>query len=365
MKLKNKSILLISTEPWGTNFVSKHHYAVTLANRRNNVFYLNPPSESESIYEESKDLFIVNYKPKYRGLAKMPAFLSAWLIKKEISRIEKLCKSQFDIIWNFDSTSFFNLGQVGSKIRISHIVDLSEDKNIKLLNTTYDFCISTSKFIYDRQKKYNPNSHNISHGYNPIVNDEKFELQSNTKAQLKVGYVGNLLIKYLDWELVYSIVSLHPDVDFYFVGPYERSNLSRASIQPEHLIKTKALPNSYFTGPVKHFQIASILSQLDLLLLAYKADSFREQLANPHKLLEYLASGKVVLASWTEEYRNKLHLIEMVESNNQFLKKFEEIKQNIEFYNSRDKQKARINYALSNTYSSKIDMLEKIISNQK
>ena len=38
------SILIISPEAWNGHFVSKHHYAVSLANRGYKVYFLNPPS---------------------------------------------------------------------------------------------------------------------------------------------------------------------------------------------------------------------------------------------------------------------------------------------------------------------------------
>ena len=39
MILKDKSILIVSPEPWAHLFVSKHHYAVHLAQRGNKVFF--------------------------------------------------------------------------------------------------------------------------------------------------------------------------------------------------------------------------------------------------------------------------------------------------------------------------------------
>ncbi len=46
MKIINKTILFISPGPWGINHVSKHHYAIELAKIGNDVYFLNPPSDT-------------------------------------------------------------------------------------------------------------------------------------------------------------------------------------------------------------------------------------------------------------------------------------------------------------------------------
>src|SRR5450755_3125876 len=43
MPLKNKTILIISPQAWGQMYISKHHYAITLAKLGNTVYFLNPP----------------------------------------------------------------------------------------------------------------------------------------------------------------------------------------------------------------------------------------------------------------------------------------------------------------------------------
>ena len=92
--LTKKNILLISPEPWGINRVSKHHYATELAKRGNNVYYLNPPTDKFNIKSEQKRLFIFDYKPTYRGLSKLPNFISAMLIEKQIKKLENKIRAE-------------------------------------------------------------------------------------------------------------------------------------------------------------------------------------------------------------------------------------------------------------------------------
>src|SRR6186713_730734 len=41
--LRNRTILIVSPQSWGKMYVSKHHYAIELANYGNKVYFLNPP----------------------------------------------------------------------------------------------------------------------------------------------------------------------------------------------------------------------------------------------------------------------------------------------------------------------------------
>jgi hypothetical protein len=52
--LKNKTILVISPNNWGTMHISKHHYAIELARLGNSVYFLNPPNQ-EITFRKNRD----------------------------------------------------------------------------------------------------------------------------------------------------------------------------------------------------------------------------------------------------------------------------------------------------------------------
>ncbi len=364
MLFNKKNILLISPEPWGINFVSKHHYARELA-KNNKVYFLNPPSKKFKIAAFNSTLFIVDHKPVFRGLGRLPAYISAYLIYYELKVIEKKVGCRFDIIWNFDSSRFFNLAKIKNKLKIAHLVDLSEHFQRPLLARTSDICFCTTDAIAREMRKYNSKTFNIGHGVqkqeNPafLTKEEKSELKTGHKY--KAAYIGNLSIKYLDWETICGIVKRNPDVAFFFIGPIEESNLSGVRTFNKKLNDIQLLPNTIFLGSKPAEKIPAYLREMDILLLTYQADRYRDQLANPHKMMEYLASGKVVVASWTDEYKDKKHLLEMVESNDQLPEKFREVISNLEYYNNPEKQAERKAYALENTYEKKIRRIEALI----
>lgn len=361
VNLSSKKILIISPESWGQNHVSKHHYAIELS-KNNKVFFLNPPSSFFEIKSIFSTLLIVDYKPLFKGLRFIPSFLSALMIKIEVLLLEKKLNTKFDIIWNFDSSRFFNLSFLPDRLRIIHIVDYIENFQLGPLSKTCDIGFCTSKFILEKMQNFNDTVFNIGHGVSLKRIDDEIKRFENDKEFInRVAYVGNLSIKYIDWEIIYELVKENPLVAFYFIGPEGESNLGNTSNVDEYLFEIKTFPNAFFTGSINADEIIPKLKGIDILLLIYRSHEYFEQLANPHKVLEYLATGKTILASWTEEYKNHPTLLEMTDSNEEIPLKFNEIIRNLDDYNSPEKQAERIVFAKAHTYKKKIQQIEQLI----
>jgi len=363
--LTRKTILLISPDFWGINFNSKHHYAINLADRKNKVYFLNPPTKNNKLEKIQDNLWLINYKSLVRGLRFMPVYISGIFVDMEIKMLEKRYKIKFDIIWNFDTSRFFNLSHIKDKLKIAHIVDWSENFNRKILSKSTDVNLCTSRFLESELRKNNQHSYNIGHGYSPssykLTYSEKERLRDG--YLIKAGYVGNLMIKYLDWKIFYNLIKKNSTIGFYFLGPVGKSNLSSTVIQDKFYYEVRNLENAIFLDEIPSKKIPAYLKNFDILLLIYEDKGHSKQLANPHKVLEYLASGRVMLSSFVDEYSRKDGLIEMVEKNIEFQKKFEEILLNLEFYNSKNLTNKREHFALKNTYSKKIREIESIIEN--
>ena len=358
--MKGNQILLISPEPWGTNYVSKHHYAVELARRGNKVYFLNPPSDKTTIERVSKNLSLISYRPLFRGVRFLPIFVQWFLTKIEYLRIEKMVGSQFNVIWNFDSSRFFALKKIKNVIKICHIVDLTEVFHRERLAKESDFCFCTSSFILNDLLKFNEKSFKIPHGYaqnNQVANSPLMI----SIDKIKVGYIGNLSIKYIRWDIIKKIVEENPLCEFYFIGPRGKSNLTDQVVENMHFEYVKSCENVTFIDAIKPTEISKTLTQFDVLIVCYDTDNFKEQLANPHKILEYLSSGKVIVSTFTSEY-SKLGLLEMVEDISEYSNLFASVVSNLDFYNSSEKKNARIDYAKNNTYSHQIDLIQKILT---
>ena len=104
-------------------------------------------------------------------------------------------------------------------------------------------------------------------------------------------YIG-MVDSRLDFRLIHSVAEALPNVSFVFVGPVDI---------PEIL---KKMPlNIYFTGPVPHSQIASIIHSASAGMIPFDVTDQMEKLKGirPLKLFEYMACGiPVISARWPE-----------------------------------------------------------------
>ena len=260
IELNNKTILIISPEAWGQSFVSKHHYAVALAKRGNTVFFLNPPGQTWSIKKTEYNVSVIDYKIGVRGIGKLPSFLAAFFTRRAVFKLEQFVKQQFDIIWNFDSSRFFNLAQLPKRIfKIQHLVDLNQNFYREKGAETANVSFGTTDFIVDALKKHTGNAYKIHHGAHPAnFSSEQIPLDIDIKESVKVGYIGNLSIPYLDWKLIFELIEKNKNIAFIFIGPFGQSNLSASQDINPYLERAKECLNTYFLGeenPLSKYQV--------------------------------------------------------------------------------------------------------------
>lgn len=353
--LRDKRILLISPEPWDHIFVSKHHYAVHLARRGNKLYYLGPPVNKTSIESTRfENLFNVIYHGFPRGLRFFPACVQRNIILRVYKRLATLCQTDFDIVWSFDNSVFFDLSPLPpTTLKISHIVDYNQDFQTQRTASMADFCFCTSDVILNRLSMYHKKVHKISHGYN-VLERQVDGISARPSGKTTVLYAGNLSIPYIDWDLLAASVNNHPEVDFLFVGP--------AVSYSNEMTVLAGKQNVTFVGRVASEQLAEYYDWADVLLVAYKEQFQNDQTTNPHKIMEYLGSGKVIVATRTLEYEGLSPMIMMSETNLAWPHILKEVIGNLEYYNSEKIRNQRISFAMNNTYDIQIDRIEQIIA---
>src|SRR5690606_22199372 len=118
---------------------------------------------------------------------------------------------------------------------------------------------------------------------------KKFSLPGVNK--LKALYSGNLDIPYVDWNLFKEIVSSNPEIDFIVAGSW--SDIGKQT-------EMKYFSNFFNIGKLSSEELNEFYASGDILLLLYKADHFSEQVSNPHKMMGYLASGKMIVTTHTQ-----------------------------------------------------------------
>ena len=80
--------------------------------------------------------------------------------------------------------------------------------------------------------------------------------------------------------------------------------------------------------------------------------------------MEYLASGKVTVSTYTDEYKDKRDLLEMVDDSKEYVRKFEKVIENLDFYNSDEKQEERITFAKNNSYEKQFEKISRLYLKQ-
>jgi len=363
MTLTHKSILIISPEPWDHIFVSKHHYAVHLARRGNSVYFLNPPSDRVKVTRTSVEgLWVVDYRGFVRGLRFLPRTIRHLITRQVCLNIQKLVGAAFDVVWSFDTSVFYDLDALpGSPATISHIVDLNQNFQTERAARSASICICTTDLIKERLLLHGSRVYKINHGFNhvPVNNGKPLPGRSKVKAL----YAGNLAMPFIDWTILLEVIESNADVDFVFLGP-GANLLSQDRIN--NTAKKKALGHSNvcIAGIVSAEELVAWYTSADILLISYQERYHRDQ-SNPHKMMEYLGSGKMVVATFTMEYSNlnERELLVMSKANSDFAENFRRVRENLGYWNSDGMRLARRSIAMDNTYDKQIDRIEALLSN--
>ena len=366
MILKGKKILLISTEKWGSNYVSKHQYALELA-KFNEVYFLNPPTKAKpfkKIQFESKqvvtNLIVIDYSnhlPKMDSLSKI---IQKNAYKKLAQGLHLFLQTEhFDLVWTFDPYRFWNLDCFRTDKKIYQVVDVHQAKYENELAKSVDRIFIVSEYLRQKFTKHQDKIIRISHGSTSETTGSPTTVKLEPTNLCKVALMGNLLSNNIDYECILNLCNqFEKKVHFYFIGPLENNNLGGESSNTNaQLIKTlikKA--NVTFIGEVETPALDSILNQIDIHLICYK--DFKLNIA-PYKIMSYLKSGKVTLSSYLydTDYFNESDLISVV-SNKEFTAKLEEIMLHIDNWNSEELMSKRKATFEANSYENKLKTIQ-------
>jgi hypothetical protein len=353
----SSTILIISPEPWDGHFVSKHHYALELTRRGHRVLFHGPPATTGGmrlvpVANQLGDLQILHAPRVAPGLRFMPNPLRRALEARWLKQVEQIVGHSVDVVWNFENSRFFDMGFAGNRLKIYQQVDLNQDFHPEKAAATADISIAISAPIEQRLKPSASELIRITHGYasQPLAEPLPDGVEASfSEARVNAVMIGNLDIAYLDVVLLAQLVKTHREVRFHFVGTYSAGLNLHAAIA--------AAPNVVFWGRQPSHLLPAFLERADLLLLAYLADQHLEQLANPHKMMEYLASGRCVLATRTLDYENRPNLIEMAFDREDYARRFAAITAEPAVWNSAERVAQRRAFALDNTYEKQLNRI--------
>jgi len=377
-----KTYLLISPQPWGKMYLSKHNYAMELAENGNQVYFLNPPSYKKfsaspelEVNEERQNLFLINYtlpSTVYTLRFKARPVHDLYLRRTLVKQLNRL--AQFDELWCFEPNIFSDLKTFNATKKLLFIVDYHDNSALKKVVTDVDGIASISKHILDyfefTDKPKILLHHGLNKNFSAIAMKKIAEgLAYAAPLSIQVAYVGNLLQgDRVDMNTLRLIVEQNRGVTFHFYGPYEeKANSLGATINDKlrNFVEfLKAAKNVRLHGVKDQLALAKEIQQMDVLLTCYNYLTDYNKSSNCHKVIEYLSTGRAVVANRLFAYDGLRELVEMPNelTNENLPMLFKKVIGNLTFYNSPARQKARIAFALENTYKEHINTLQDFLS---
>jgi hypothetical protein len=364
-----KTILIISPQPWDFIQISKHHYARTAADAGNKVYFLEPPAQAVSgvklVLTEHPNITLVRYSEPFYSRIRFharPLFnvLEIILIKD----IRKAVGSRFDLVWSFEPNRFHRLRQFGGRKVIYHPVDTLQwgFQLIPALEADQVYTISKTILapFLGKATPVSLMSHGVASAFAVLAEQHGNWIRST--GNLKVGYAGNLARPIVARNVLLGLVKHYPNVEFHFWGNSEfppEADLHTIAF----LSELQTQPNSRLRGVKNTAELAADFAKMDAFILAYQPDQQDKgfDFSNSHKLLEYLATGRVVLSSPLSEYEiHENEFILFAEGNTQiaFEDQFKFLLNNLDHLNRPEIARLRRDFALENRYESHWSRIE-------
>lgn len=353
--------------------ISKHHYAVELAAKGNEVYFLNPPNANltdEFMVDELDidNLYIIHHKLNFSYKLKFRSeTLFHWFMKKHIHNLLKYLNTEFDVIWSFDLGNLYPFKLFPKKaLKIFHPVDEPLNKTALKSGKSAHIIFSTTNEILEKYQKHNAPKYLINHGLKEIFSQAK---PNNVISQkIKVGFSGNLLRKDIDRETFLKIINQNPEVEFNCWGSYniQQSNISGNTDETtKQFIRTlRATKNVILHGVKITEALAQDYQDMCAFLICYKVINNKLIGENYHKTLEFMSTGKVIISHNFSFYRNQPHLVQMNSSskNNLTLPDlFKTVIEQIEEYNTPELSEIRKKFAKDNLYQKQIKRIESLL----
>lgn len=379
-----RTIVILSTEPWGKMLLSKMHFALELVRKGNKVFFVNPPRELPGnklavIGEvmEGGNLTIIHTNI-VRGslfLRHKLLFLYRLLNRRYVRAIKKLVGSKIDEVWSFNANQYIDLGPFEADKSIVLLYDLYQGAHIFKAIEKADALISVSQVILDHYKDTSPPKLFIQHGLGQHFADKsrqrlRMEDFGIGGTKTRVGYTGNLLRAGMNTAVAIQIIRGHPEIEFHFWGPYslKDNNVNDAGYStPSELIDfvefLRRQENVFLHGVVTQQELAERLFEMDAFLFIYSPRREVNGASNAHKLLEYISTGRVVIATHVSSYAGSDLLVMCdIKEEDRLPEIFDGAIRDLSYHNTRERQIRRIEFALDNTYARQVERVQEFIT---
>lgn len=352
MKLENQNIVIVSNEPWGDIWYSKHNYAHELS-KKNNVIFIGPPKPFSpgnffnfKIEEKkiSPSLTVIQYPNIFPvsilGFWKLN---DSFVLKKLHAFFEKRNFRNL-IFWTFDPIRLYKPELLKPGATVLHAVDayIFSYKSEAFIAKSADLVICVSDDIAKNYKNYNSNIITVPHA---IPDDEFLPVNTKRNNPLKGLFIGKIDLR-IDFEFNIEIFRSFPGIQFTIIGTVEDAFKKR--------IAQEKLNNVIYLPPVKSHELKKYISESDFCFIFKKI--YDGNNISSHKLLQYLAQGKPIFGTdfsdLSKDLKDSLYLSNDITEIKKSLKTFSEKEEAPEKFSD------RINYARRYTFSQAINKIK-------
>jgi glycosyltransferase involved in cell wall biosynthesis len=309
------------------------------------------------MYELSPNLSIIDFPNFIPAIRFFPGIIRKYIFRLIYDRIQSFSGVSFHVLFSFENSRFFDLDFLPNNVlSIYFQVDENQRFNPERAARSADLVLAINDLIVKQLSRYRDRVHCLSHAFSGKFTDIALKMYSGDLVyckplgRLQAYYVGNLEHGFSDVDLIIALVHASKFVDFHFIGPYNSMGKIFQAIGNQS--------NVIFHGRISSIEIPRCLDSADILFFAYRDDF----LSSSHKVMEYLASGKAIVARNLDGYTDCKNLIYSTPKREEYIPLFHEICRNINNANSKLNVNRRIQYAMNNTYASRIKQIEILIN---
>ncbi|MCW5913721.1 MAG: hypothetical protein KIT66_03855 [Chitinophagaceae bacterium] len=369
-----KTIVILSSEPWGKMKLSKMHFAKELATEGNKVFFVNPPRKIESnklCYAEqladNRNITLVHTRESGdRVFLREKLFpLYRILENKYIKTIKKIT-GEVDELWCFNPQFIVDISKFDASKTLLFMYDFYKGRHLMNTAKQSDAILSVAQNILDYFSAVDTPKLLLNHGLASVFIDPMNHPFDKKDDKIRIGYVGNLLRGSIDILSFEKIITENPEIQFNIWGPVglKDNNVSGADVTKEKQNFIQFLreqKNVVFRGVKTPDVLAKEIQEMDAFLFIYSSEKDMNEAANSHKLMEYLSTGKAVFSTFVSQFRDSGLLVMDEPGGNDFSGFFNREIKKIGQYNTTAEQMKRISFAKDNSYRKQIDRIEKFL----
>ena len=122
--------------------------------------------------------------------------------------------------------------------------------------------------------------------------------------------------------------------------------------------------NVVLHGPVSAQELVDGFARMNGFLICYDIEKDQSSGTNYHKILEYLATGKVIVSNSVTTYRDMplFRMCNSRSSNDEMPLLFTDTVEHIDEWNSEERCRQRIEFAAAHTYSKQLEKIDDAVT---